>query len=116
MSDYFKQGKYLPKWFRDFHIQKLFFRMMHKRKSKGNQKYIDKFIFDLNEPISWMRGHIYVIDDFLWFMAKCGYTLQKDRKLSKDPNCYNVQAELDKFQDEELKEVSQIILKKEETN
>lgn len=25
-------------------------------------------------------GHIYVVDTFLWYMARCGYTLQRSRK------------------------------------
>ena len=28
---------------------------------------------------TWTMAHIYVIDFFLWYMAKCGYTLQKSR-------------------------------------
>lgn len=54
---------------RDFHDQKDVFKAMYFKQdceSAGD--------------ISWVQGQIYVIDCFLWFMAKRGYTLQKSRK------------------------------------
>ncbi|STI23922.1 Uncharacterised protein [Escherichia coli] len=37
-------------------------------------------IGNANENGNARDGHIYVIDTFLWYMARCGYTLQKSRK------------------------------------
>lgn len=63
-------GKHLPRWLRDFHAQKGVFRTMHSltQPQEGTE-----------ETIHWMDGHIYVVDTFLWFMARHGYTLQKSR-------------------------------------
>lgn len=67
-----KKGKHLPRFMRDFHDQKDLF------------KAIDEIIIHEPDPIrkelTWIDGHIYVIDTFLWFMARYGYTLQKSRK------------------------------------
>ena len=62
-----KKGKHLPRFMRDFHDQKDLFKTMH-----------DLTIQEENK-ISWIDGHIYVIDMFLWFMARFGYTLQKTK-------------------------------------
>jgi hypothetical protein len=71
ITAWLKTGKYLPKFMRDFHDQKDLFKAMH------------TIIVDINKgdlkDISWVAGHIYVIDVFLWFMARRGYTLQKTR-------------------------------------
>jgi hypothetical protein len=64
---------------RDFHAQKLLFKvinqMVERRQASDNEmeKVISK---DLP---NWSMAHIYVIDYFLWFMAKRGYTLQRSR-------------------------------------
>lgn len=64
-------GKYLPQPLRDFHDQKDVF------------KAIDGII-KVNEDSlikrpSWVEAQCYVIDTFLWFMARRGYTLQKTK-------------------------------------
>lgn len=66
-----RSGEYLPKNIRDFHDQKNLFKSMHflQQDNEGADK----------NP-SWVQGHIYIIDYFLWFMASRGYTLQKTRK------------------------------------
>lgn len=53
---------------RDFHDQKDVFKAMHNT------------ITNANENGNPHDGHIYVVDTFLWYMARCGYTLQKSRK------------------------------------
>jgi hypothetical protein len=63
-----KSGEYMPPEFRDFHDQKDLFKAMH-----NTIGYAD-------ENGNWRDGHIYVVDTFLWYMARCGYTLQKSRK------------------------------------
>lgn len=62
-------GKHLPRILRDFHDQKDVFKTIH------STVELPKELANL----SWVAAHIYVIDIFLWFMAKRGYTLQKSR-------------------------------------
>jgi hypothetical protein len=68
-----KSGEYLPKFMRDFNNQKSLFKAMHF--SFGENLSTNMYLKDIN----WMQGHIYIIDFFLWFMARRGYTLQKTR-------------------------------------
>lgn len=63
-----KSGNYMPPEFRDFHDQKDLFKAMHNT------------IQNANENGNARDGHIYVVDTFLWYMARCGYTLQRSRK------------------------------------
>ena len=69
LQKYLGSGKHLPKCMRDFHDQKDLFKSIHHLYQDSPQ---------VNMP-SWMIGHQYVIDWFLWFMASRGYTLQKTR-------------------------------------
>ena len=66
-----QSGKYLPKCLRDFHDQKAVFKTMHTRIKEDPTALIKR-------P-DWVAGQVYVIDTFLWFMARRGYTLQKVR-------------------------------------
>jgi hypothetical protein len=63
--------KHLPDIMRDFHDCKDLF------------KTIDQYIVCEDghpaEKVSWVQGHCYTVDVFLWFMAQHGYTLQKSR-------------------------------------
>ena len=68
LSDWLRSGKYLPEFMRDFHDQKDVFKAMHNT------------ITNANDNGNARDGHIYVVDTFLWYMARCGYTLQKSRK------------------------------------
>lgn len=61
--------KYLPKELRDFHDQKDIFRMIEDAAKKLEPSSIER-------P-NWLAAHCYVIDEFLWFMARHGYTLQR---------------------------------------
>lgn len=72
LDRWLKEQKYLPSDFRDFHDQKDLF------------KAIDQIVEtpDRDDHVkrpSWIEAHCYVIDVFLWFMARRGYTLQKSR-------------------------------------
>jgi len=73
LTKWLKSMEYLPEHMRDFHDQKAIFKEMHS-------------LYDASQdsngftPPSWVDGHIYTVDWFLWFMAKRGYTLQKSRK------------------------------------
>lgn len=71
LKSYLESGEYLPKRMRDFHDQKELFKSMHYL-FQGNKGF--------EQIPSWVIGHIYIIDFFLWFMAARGYTLQKTRK------------------------------------
>nr|AKH46272.1 hypothetical protein [uncultured marine virus] len=71
LQKWLKSGEYLPEEIRDFHDQKNLFKSMH-------YLYQDNENFD--RMPSWVDGHCYTIDCFLWFMASRGYTLQKSRK------------------------------------
>lgn len=68
LIEWLQSGEYLPGFLRDFHDQKDVFNAMHDT------------IGNANENGNARDGHIYVIDTFLWYMARCGYTLQKSRK------------------------------------
>lgn len=68
LAEWLESGGYLPDFMRDFHAQKDIFKAMHST------------ITNANENGNWRDGHIYVVDTFLWYMARCGYTLQKSRK------------------------------------
>jgi len=68
LSEWLQSGEYMPTEFRDFHAQKDLFKAMHNT------------IHSANENGNPRDGHIYVVDTFLWYMARCGYTLQKSRK------------------------------------
>jgi len=68
LANWLESGEYMPPEFRDFHNQKDLFKAMHNT------------ISNANENGNWRDGHIYVVDTFLWYMARCGYTLQRSRK------------------------------------
>lgn len=63
-------GAYLPKPLRDFHDAKEVFKTMHTNISRDNESI---------KPVNWVQGQCYVIDIFLWFMARHGWTLQRSR-------------------------------------
>ncbi len=66
-----KDGKYLPPALRDFHDQKDIFKLIHRVTMVEKHEYC--------KEISWVAGQCYVIDIFLWTMARFGYTLQRSR-------------------------------------
>ncbi|MEX2986862.1 hypothetical protein AB4K08_00850 [Serratia fonticola] len=68
LAKWLKSGEYLPAFMRDFHDQKDIFKAMHFT------------ITNADENGNARDGHIYVVDTFLWYMARCGYTLQRSRK------------------------------------
>lgn len=70
-STWMDEAKYLPPPMRDFHDQKQIFKAMH------DLIEVDKHAYA--KDVSWVVGQCYVIDVFLWFMAKRGYTLQRSR-------------------------------------
>ena len=65
-QEWLDTGKYLPEFMRDFHDQKDLFKTIHIRVKPEPQ-------------IDWITAQIYTVDVFLHFMARRGYTLQKNR-------------------------------------
>ncbi|PKH21430.1 hypothetical protein CIG19_16655 [Enterobacterales bacterium CwR94] len=68
LIEWLSSGEYMPEFLRDFHSQKDLFKAMHNT------------ITNADENGNWRDGHVYVVDTFLWYMARCGYTLQRSRK------------------------------------
>jgi hypothetical protein len=80
-------GKHLPEFLKDFHDQKDVFCTMHEMLGPPSQEAPS-----IHRP-DWVEGQCYVIDCFLWFMARHGYTLQKSRaKLEFDSLPENIAA------------------------
>lgn len=71
LGEWMKSGRYLPPALRDFHDQKAAFKAMH--------AIVDCSAHEIAGKVDWIAGQCYVIDVFLWFMAKRGYTLQRSR-------------------------------------
>lgn len=82
-----KSYKFLPSFLRDWHDQKELFKTIHETYTdKGINKAVPTNPFtkpdgtlEETPSLTWVQGHCYVIDIFLWFMAAHGYTLQKTR-------------------------------------
>jgi hypothetical protein len=71
LDEWLKSGAYLPGVLRDFHDQKDVFKAIHETINVGNHGYA--------KGVDWIAGQCYVIDIFLWWMARRGYTLQRSR-------------------------------------
>lgn len=69
-----KAGNYLPDILRDFHDQKAVFKAMHDLQKPEPSNAITG-----HGSLDFVTGQCYVIDRFLWFMARRGYTLQRSR-------------------------------------
>ena len=72
-AEYVRDGAHLPAFLRDFHDQKDVFKSAWEWFTAGGKE----------EPpypgLSWVSGHVFVIDCFLKFMAAHGWTLQRSR-------------------------------------
>jgi hypothetical protein len=77
-SAWLKDQKYLPRFMRDFHDQKGVFKWIWRQIEK--QKAADPSISHCLGDTNWIAAHVFVIDYFLWYMARHGYTLQPMRK------------------------------------
>lgn len=71
LTAWLKSGRYLPDFMRDFHDQKDVFKAIHEITRVEEHGYA--------KDIDWVAGQCYVIDIFLWWMARRGYTLQRSR-------------------------------------
>ena len=72
MDAWLDKGVYLPEPIRDFHDQKDLFKSIHELVNVEGHSYC--------KDVTWVSGQCYVVDIFLWWMAKRGYTLQRSRK------------------------------------
>lgn len=79
-EEWLKSGGYLPRFMRDFHAQKDIFKWIARpvQNTKAHAKAEGRM--DQLPGFSWVESHIYVVDFFLWYMAKHGYTLQPMRQ------------------------------------
>lgn len=110
INKWLSQGDYLPKPLRDFHKQKKVFKMIDELMSRRVANYKCDHGFEPPEVVvNWVAGHIYVIDVFLWFMAKHGYTLQKMRSRKDSPLEFSDLSEAIKTFDERRTELSRSI-------
>jgi hypothetical protein len=71
LDRWLKEGRYLPRFMRDFHDQKDLFKAIHQTIKVHEKDYV--------RDVTSVVGQIYVIDIFLWWMARRGYTLQRAR-------------------------------------
>ena len=75
LTAWMKASKHLPDVLRDFHDQKDVFKAMHDLQQPSGPSELEAGAF----TVDFVTGQCYVIDRFLWFMARRGYTLQRSR-------------------------------------
>jgi hypothetical protein len=80
MEAWMRSGAYLPRFLRDFHRAKDAFRWVDGVRLRAIAEDKKRGRFTALEPVNWIAAHSYVIDIFLWVMAKHGYTLQRSRQ------------------------------------
>jgi len=96
MKDKHGDYRFLPKKFRDFHDQKDLFKTMDFIQANKN-RYV--------ENIDWVSAHNFCTDYFLYYMARIGYTLQKDERFKT----HEYEDDLKKFQEKIIKEMKAIL-------
>lgn len=77
LTTWLEAGRHLPVAMRDFHDQKAVFAAMHALQdasATGPKSSVDQLY-----EVSPVVGQVYVIDRFLLFMARRGWTLQRSR-------------------------------------
>lgn len=75
MDAWLRTGAYLPEPLRDFHDQKDVFKAIHESIHVEDHPSVLAA-----KSVDWVAGQCYVIDIFLWWMARRGYTLQRTRR------------------------------------
>ena len=80
MDEWLKSGGYLPAFMRDFHAQKDIFKWLAGPVQNAREHAEKEGRMDMLPRFSWVEAHIFVVDFFLWYMAKHGYTLQPMRQ------------------------------------
>ncbi len=77
LEAWLEADRHLPTVMRDFHDRKALFAAMHALQDTGATGA--KSAVDQHYDVSPAVGHVYVVDRFLWFMARRGWTLQRSR-------------------------------------
>lgn len=91
VKDFLESGKHLPSFLRDFHNQK--------DVCKTLWCCMDKSSFPKEiQTLGWVNFHIIIIDIFLWWMAKRGWTLQRSRQKVE---FLDVNEDIKKYKDEQ---------------
>jgi hypothetical protein len=75
LNAWLQEGRHLPEPLRDFHDQKEVFKAIHELQKPASPMDAIAGHYSLD----FVTGQCYVIDRFLWFMARRGYTLQRSR-------------------------------------
>lgn len=74
-DEWLRSGKHLPSVMRDFHFQKDLFKSIYDRACPQEIPLLEQF--------NWVSAQVFVIDVFLWYMARRGYTLQPVRRVGE---------------------------------
>lgn len=90
-QQYTESSKHLPRFLRDFHNQKDLFKTIWGRTN------LSKFPKEIQD-FGWINFHILIIDLFLWWMAKRGYTLQRSRQKVEFLNLWD---DIEAYEEEE---------------
>lgn len=75
IDTWLKSGRHLPKPLRTFEAQRDVF--------KAIDGLVEVRPQDMIRRPNWVEAQVYVIDIFLWFMARRGYTLQRTRHVGE---------------------------------
>lgn len=100
IENYRKEYCFLPEFMKDFHDQKILFRYIRSVIDHSEKDHILNVVDDYS-------AHIYIIDYFLYIMAKYGYTLQKSRMKF---DFEDINESLKNFRNEEGKKMLGVLL------
>jgi hypothetical protein len=101
---YRKNAEHLPDFLQDFHDQKDFFKTMH--------QLVKVEEHPMAKDIDWVTGQTYVIDIFLWWLARHGYTIQKSRAKVEFDDLFETLAAAERERDSHSSGFLQAILAK----
>ncbi len=112
LDGWLEAGLHLPPYLRDSSNQASLFRYLAKVQEKSIQNHLRKHP-SMTEAsarrfeVDSISAHVYVIDTFLWILAKFGYTLQRTRyPLDR---VYDLPATMRIEEEERLKELGEQI-------
>lgn len=99
MQLWLREQLFLPRWFRDISRQKAIFKMVWGQVERARAR--DAGARSTYGEMNWISAQCFVLDHFLWFMARHGYTLQPTRA-QRGFRFYSAEASLAEFDKEEL--------------
>lgn len=108
LDELMTDGNYLPEFMRDYHAQKDVFKRIDEIVQARREKNIQNndTLPDMG-LVRWIDAQIYVVDFFLWFMARRGYTLQKCRKQGVE--FVDLEKDLKDFREREFKACAEVL-------